>query len=143
MSSFEDKEGLILSELTKISKILTLANSKAIEEEIGKIAHSEARKKMWVLIDGKRMPKDIAKEAKVTAMAVSYFLEAASAAGFAHYAQREPPKKILDYVPPSWISLVVTEEAVDTVKNKGTEDNKASITKQPTQTKNPEGMSNE
>lgn len=95
-----------LRELRKISKILILANASVIEKELSKIATSNARKKMWVLIDGKRMAKDIAKEIGVTQMAVSYFLSAAVAAELIEYAPREPPSKILDYVPPSWLELV-------------------------------------
>jgi hypothetical protein len=109
-------EALILSELRKISKVLMLAHSEAIEAEIEKIAQSDGRKKMWVLVDGKRMPKDLAKDANVTTMAVSYFLESASAAGFVQYTQREPPKKILDYVPPSWIALIVTGKETEPIK---------------------------
>ena len=95
-----------LRELRKISKILMLANAPTIEKELSKIATSDVRKKMWVLIDGKRMAKDIANEVGVTQMAVSYFLTAAVAAELIEYAPREPPRKILDYVPPSWIELV-------------------------------------
>lgn len=95
-----------LRELRKISKVLMLANASVIEKELSKIATSDARKKMWVLIDSKRMAKDIANEIGVTQMAVSYFLSAAVAAELIEYAPREPPRKILDYVPPSWIELV-------------------------------------
>jgi hypothetical protein len=144
MSASENQDTPILNELRKISKLLMLVHSGAIETEIEKIAHSESRKKMWVLIDGKRMPKDIAKEAKVTSMAVSYFLDSASAAGFVQYTQREPPKKILDYMPPSWIALVITEQEVEPTKNKETVDSKASATTiEPCQNKQSEGTSNE
>lgn len=104
------KNNVTLRELKKISKILILANASTIEKELSKIANSDARKKIWVLIDGKRMPKDLAKEAGVTQMAVSYFLNAAASAGFIEYTKREPPSKILDYVPPSWIDLVMEEK---------------------------------
>jgi hypothetical protein len=57
-------------------------------------------------MDGKRMPADIAKEAGVTAMTVSYFLNACMAAELVEYKRGEPPKRILDYIPPSWIELV-------------------------------------
>jgi len=105
-----NQDSPVLSELKKISKILLLANSTNVEEELAKIANTNVRKKMWVLIDGKRMPKDIAKEVGVSSMAVSYFLNCASAADLVAYAQREPPRRILDYVPPSWVDLVVREE---------------------------------
>jgi len=95
-----------LRELRKISKILILANAGEVEKELSKIASTNDRKKMWLLIDGKRMPADIAKEAGVTAMTVSYFLSAAVAAELVEYKRGEPPRRILDYVPPSWIELV-------------------------------------
>jgi hypothetical protein len=99
-----------LAELRKISKILLLVNAPVIESELGKIATSEDRKRMWVLIDGVRMPKDIATWLKVTERAVRYFLDGLTAAGFIENVRGEPPKKILDYVPPSWIELVQVEE---------------------------------
>jgi len=105
----QDDNQILLRELKKISRILTLANAAVIEEELSKIANTEARKKMWVLIDGKRMPKNIAEEVGVTQMAVSYFLNATSAADFIEYTKREPPCKTLDYVPPAWIDLVTEE----------------------------------
>ncbi len=103
-----------LRELRKISRILILANATFVEKELSKIATTNDRKKMWVLMDGKRMPGDIAKETGVTAMAVSIFLNAGVAAELVEYQRGEPPRRILDYVPPGWIELVklpVSEEA--------------------------------
>lgn len=95
-----------LRDLKKIAKVLVLANATAIEKELFKIVTSEDRKKMWILLDGKRMPKDIAKDVGVTQMAVSYFLNAGVAAELIEYDRGQPPHKILDYVPPAWLSLV-------------------------------------
>jgi DNA-binding MarR family transcriptional regulator len=111
------EDAMILRELKNISKILTLANASVIETELSKIANSDARKRMWILIDGKRMPKDLAKEVDVTPMTVSNFLTALAAADFVEYTQREPPSRKLNYIPPSWISLVVKEKAEETPKN--------------------------
>jgi len=99
-----------LAELRKISKILLLTNASVIESELAKIATSEDRKRMWVLIDGLRMPKDIASQLKITDRAVRYFLDGLSAVGFIENRKGEPPKKILDYVPPSWMELAQVEE---------------------------------
>ncbi len=99
-----------LRELKKISKILTLSNASIIEKELSKIATTNDRKKMWVLIDGKRMVKDIAKEIDITERTVLYFITAAATAELIEYTQREPPRRILDYVPPSWIDLVKLPE---------------------------------
>ncbi len=97
-----------LKELKKISKVLLLANAAVIEAELSKIATTNDRKKIWVLMDGNRMPADIAQEAKVTAMTVSNFVNAGKVAELIEYKKGEPPKRILDYVPPSWTELAKT-----------------------------------
>lgn len=96
----------ILSELRKISRILILANASTVEKELSKIATTDERKKMWILMDGKRMPKDLAKEVGVTPMAVSVFLNAGVVAGLIEYERGGPPRRALDYVPPAWVELV-------------------------------------
>lgn len=105
-----------LEELRKISKILTLAHASVLEVELGKIASSDVRKKMWVLINGISMPKDIADKLKITDRAVNYFLDSLEKAGFIENrgGRREPPKKVLDYVPPSWIELAMPEDKQQT-----------------------------
>lgn len=95
-----------LKELKSILKVLILANANAIKKELSKIATTNERKKIWVLIDGKRMPKDIAKETGVTQMAISYFLNAGAVAGLIEYIKGKPPRRIIDYVPAAWIDLV-------------------------------------
>lgn len=100
------QEDPTLKELKVISKVLILANADAIEKELSKIATTDERKKMWVLIDGKTMPKDIADHAGVTAMSVSYFISAGVAAELIKYIKGKPPRRVLDYVPPGWISLI-------------------------------------
>lgn len=95
-----------LKELKKISKILVLANAAAIEAELSKIATTNDRKRIWVVMDGNKMPVDIAKLANVTVMTVSNFLNAGKAAELIDYKKGEPPQRMLDYVPPSWIELV-------------------------------------
>jgi len=100
-----------LRELKTISKILLLSNSQAVKKEIEKITNSVARKKMWVLTDGTHMPKTIADEAKVTQAAVSYFLTVGVAAGLIQYNRGEPPKRIIDYVPPEWVELIQGTES--------------------------------
>lgn len=107
----------ILRELKKISKILLLTNAAVVEEELAKIASTDDRKRMWVLIDGSRMPKDIANEARVTQRAISYFLNAAEAAGLIEYKHGEPPRRVLDYVPASWIELLTPTQTAETVDN--------------------------
>jgi hypothetical protein len=104
-------------ELKKISKILALANAPLLKKELSKIANSPVRKKIWVLIDGKRIPIEIAKEVGVNPSTVSRFLESAVAADLVDYPHRGAvPYRILDYVPPSWASLVMGESSEETLK---------------------------
>ena len=104
-------DGDVLRELRIISKILLFANSAAVEKELEKVAPTEERKKVWVLIDGKRMPKDIATDGKVGERTVNYFLIAASAVDIVEYTKGKPPRRSLDYVPPAWVELVKLPES--------------------------------
>jgi len=99
----------ILYELRTIKKIMILSNADLVEKEIGKIANTDVRKKLWILINGKRMPGELAALLKIDLSTVSRFLTAASQAELIEYEQRNPPKKILDYVPPAWLELLPPE----------------------------------
>lgn len=127
--------GLTLRELKKISKILILANASVIENELAKIANSDVRKKIWVVIDGKRLANEIANDVGVNPSTVSRFLDGASAADLVEYAKGEPPRKVLDYIPPSWIDLVMGKSGEETSKE-GDSDKNEAIEKQlpPSQT---------
>lgn len=96
----------IVRELRKISKVLTLSNSIAIEKELSKFASSKERKQMWIMIDGKRKREEIAAAAKVTPQGAGQFLIRGAALGFIEYEKGKPPRRVLDYVPPEWLSLV-------------------------------------
>ncbi len=96
--------------LRKISKVLTLSNGTVIEKELSKIASSNDRKRLWIYMDGKRMPKDLASLVGVTVMAVSIFLNVGVAANLVEYDKGKPPTRLLDYVPPEWLSLVKLKE---------------------------------
>jgi hypothetical protein len=98
-----------LGELRKISKILILANAEAIEDELSKYATTDERKKVWVLIDGKRMSKEIAQTAGIKRRAVDLFLKILEGAELIQNPRGKPPKRILDYVPPSWLELIKIE----------------------------------
>lgn len=111
-----------LRELKVISKILLLSNSQAVKKEIEKICTSDGRKKMWVLTDGKHMPKDMVAEADVSVGAVSTFLNAGVAAGLIQYDRGVPPRRLLDYVPPEWIELLQgTESTLESQQAAGSE----------------------
>ena len=95
-----------LRELRTISRILLLSNSQAVKKEIEKICTSDGRKKMWVLCDGRHMPKDMVAEAGLSVGPISTFLNAGVAAGLIQFEKGEPPSRLLDYVPPEWIELI-------------------------------------
>lgn len=98
-----------LVQLKKISKILILANAKAIESELSKYATTDERKKIWVLIDGQTMSKDIAQSIGITKRGVDKFLKTLEIAELIENPRGEAPKRLLDYVPPSWLELVKVE----------------------------------
>jgi hypothetical protein len=125
----KDHDDAKLLELRRISRILLFANADTIEAELSKIANSNGRKKMWVLIDGRRTTKDISLGAGVTTRAVTYFLEDASTAGLAEYTPHRPPSRILDYVPPSWIALL-TEKRREADQVQRTDEEEATAEKQ-------------
>lgn len=109
----EKPEKLILKELRRISKILTLSYADTIEKELGKVATTDDRKMIWLLIDSNSMSKDIAKEVGITERSVNRFLKIAENAGLIENPKKKPPKRIIDYVPPSWIDLLAKPEEED------------------------------
>ena len=98
-----------LEELRKISKILTLVNAETIEKELSKYATTNDRKRVWVLIDGKRMSKDIAQSIGISIRAVDIFLKVLENAELIENPRGKPPKRLLGYVPPPWLELVKVE----------------------------------
>jgi len=100
----------VLEELKRISKILTLAHGEALENELSKIATSDERKRIWVLIDGIKLPKDVAKDVKVAVQSVNRFLAIAEKAGLIENPWGKPPKRKIDYVPVKWVELVKLPE---------------------------------
>jgi transcription initiation factor IIE alpha subunit len=106
----------VLEELRKISKILTLAHGEAIEKDLSKIATSDERRKIWVLIDGVRTAKEIAREVGINLRSVNRFLSIAARAGLVDNPRGKPPKRTINYVPPSWIELVKIPEETEKKK---------------------------
>lgn len=111
-----------LAELKKISKILTLAHSNAIEGALSKIATTDERKQIWVLIDGNLMSKDIADRIGITKDAVNKFLRMLQRAELIENPPRKPPRRLIDYIPPSWIDLLRPEEEVEMESEEGQND---------------------
>lgn len=113
------EENQTLKELKTITKILLLTNAEKLETELGRIATTDNRKKIWVLIDGKTSPEDISKQIDSSISTVRNFLTALERAGLIENPYGEPPAKLIDYVPPKWIELLKpSEERKEPVKDK-------------------------
>lgn len=105
-------EQQILRELKKMSKILTLANAPALERELNKYATSNDRKRIWISIDGKKKPAEIAKELGLSIRTVEIFVKVLVQAELIESrTYGEPPKKAIDFVPASWMELVESKAA--------------------------------
>ena len=98
----------LLHELKKITKILTLTNSEKLQEEIGRFATTDERKKIWVLLDGTRQPKDIAQQLKLTPRGVNKFLRVLESADLIE--RGEAPRRLTDFVPANWVEMLTDEE---------------------------------
>ena len=101
---------MILDEIRKISKMLSLVFGETLERELSKFCNTDNRKKIWVLIDGHRMAKDIANELELGIRTVEKFLKQAANAGLIENPWGKPPRKIIEYVPPSWLELLEQPE---------------------------------
>lgn len=100
-----------LKELQKIARLLTLAHAEIIEKELSKYATTDERKMIWVLIDGVRMSKDMVPLiASIKIRAINIFLNQLEKAQLIENPWGKPPRKLIDYVPPSWIELIKEEE---------------------------------
>jgi hypothetical protein len=95
-----------LTELKKISKLLILAYGEAIEKELSKYATTDERKRVWVLINGQKQPDELAKGSGMKMRAVYDFLKILVNADLIENPHGEAPKKLIDYVPPSWLELI-------------------------------------
>lgn len=95
-----------LNELRQISKILTLVNAEAIEIELSKYATTKDRKRVWVLIDGQRVSKEISKLIGITERGANKILKVFETAGLIENPRAKPPRRLLDHVPASWLELV-------------------------------------
>ncbi len=107
-----------LVELRKISKILLLSNADSVERHLSEYATTDERRRIWVMIDGTRTQEEIAKLLHLARRTVNIFVNVLTASDLVEARRGEPPKRILDYVPPSWIELVkpmVAEESPDNI----------------------------
>lgn len=107
-----------LKELKKISKILTMAHGEQLEKELDKIATSDDRKRIWVLINGELTPEEISKQTRITIGTVKNYLTALKKTELIENPYGKPPRRLVDYVPPEWIELLKLPE--EKVKEKTT-----------------------
>lgn len=97
----------ILLELKILNKIMVMSNGDKLEFELAKHATTDERKMMWALIDGSQTAEEIAKIINKTKRAVDIFLDVLENAEL--IAKRRygvPPKRMIDYAPPSWRELL-------------------------------------
>jgi len=117
MNKQNKEDRLTLRELKKISKILLLAHGKQLDAELGRIATTDDRKRVWVLIDGKLDPEGISKQSGLSVGSVRNFLTVLEKAELVENPYGKPPVKLIDYVPPKWIGLLNVVEAGNTRKS--------------------------
>lgn len=106
-----------LTELRKISKILVFVNAKTLETELSKFATTSERKRAWVLIDGNRLPEEIGENAGMKLRTIQDYLKILVDATLIENFRGKPPKRLLDYVPASWLDLIKPEEKKQTGDN--------------------------
>lgn len=104
-----------LQELQNITRILSLVYSESLEKELVKYASTDKRKMIWVLIDDINMAKDMVNiigKDRIKEGAIQKFLNQLEKASLIENPKRKPPKKLLNFIPASWIKLLemVTDE---------------------------------
>jgi hypothetical protein len=110
-----------LNELKKISRLLILANGEAIEKELSNYATTDERKKLWIFIDGEKQPNELSDCSGVKIAAVYNFLKALTSASLIENLHGKPPKKVIEYVPASWLELIKPAEKKQKEENKDNE----------------------
>lgn len=108
-----------LIELKKISKLLVLAHGEAVEKELSKYITTNERKKAWILIDGNSLTAEIGEKVGMKLRTIQNFLKILVDASLIENPRDEPPRKLIDYVPASWLDLMKTEP--ENRKQKGEE----------------------
>lgn len=96
----------MFQELRKISKILIMSNGANLEKELSNYATNDDRKRIWALMDGNRQADDIVKATGLKKSAVYGFLKNLESAQLVERQHGKPPKRLLDYVPSSWVELI-------------------------------------
>ena len=97
-------------EMKNISKILLIAHSDKIESELEKVATTDERKRIWILIDGKRTSQEIAVQIGISKRSVDRFLRLAENIGFVKNPWGKPAYRTVDYVPSKWVERLSLEK---------------------------------
>lgn len=99
MSDVKDK----LFELKAIKKTLTIAHAKALDDYLSKVITTDPRKIIWMNIDGINRQQELAEIGDIKQQSVSEFLDRLKKAGLIEYDSKNPPKRLIDHVPASWL----------------------------------------
>ena len=114
-----------LKELRKISKILIMAYGERLEKQLAKVATTDDRKRIWVLINGKLTPKEISKQTGIKTSTIRPYLTILNKAELIENPYGKPPRKLIDYVPPKWVELIKLPE--EKTKGKGSKESKKAV----------------
>ena len=98
-----------LFELRAIKRTLGIAYTEKIDAYLNEVIRTPTRRKMWIALDGERLPNEIATEVGVTPAAVTFFLKTVTNARIVEYVQGQPPRKIIDHIPSEWLIEVEDE----------------------------------
>jgi hypothetical protein len=99
-----------LKELKKISKILAMAHGEQLEKELSKIASTDDRKRIWVLMNGELTPEEISRQTNITIGTIKNYLTILKKAELIENPYGKPPKKLIEYIPPRWVELLKLPE---------------------------------
>jgi hypothetical protein len=88
--------------LIVIRKLLELQAKGEIEKELGEIASTPERRKMWILCTGELSTEQISKKSKTSDRTVQYFVKDGVRAGLLGLKKRGYPKRLIDFIPAGW-----------------------------------------
>lgn len=98
-----------LFELRAIKRTLSIAYAEKVDAYLNEVIRTPIRRKMWIALDGERLPIEIATEVGVTPAAVTFFLKTVTNARIIEYVRGQPPRKIIDHIPSDWFIEVEDE----------------------------------
>ena len=99
----------IIFQLRAINRTLGIAYAEKLDAYLNEVIRTPVRRKMWIALNGTRLPNEIATEVDVSPAAVTYFLKTITNARIVEYIQGQPPRKIIDHIPFEWLIEVEDE----------------------------------